>query len=705
MFSVFSEKNWLNGNAPRCATTSARIRRAVLGDAHSRPPSRLPFRLQPVPWNWESAEPKTGRKLEFRQPQAGPRSSRPADEVPRGRVVQGLHEEENPRHRVRVEYDPRTLLIHLSDEDGAGWTTDMVLVNTSEDQMNGEVRFFDQGSGSQAGSPLELGIGDGTTVAPAVEYNIPPRSFQKIATAGNATASEVPFAVNRGASFSTPGGGVTQISGWASADTVALDARLTGLEILQYRQTGVTQSEAGVLAPPLRQSGGLFVEVTDKIRSLIAIVNPNNQDVAVDFYLTDDAGTSTGSVSVTVPASGQYSAFVADAPISVPTGQARALNFNASLPVFVSALRFFTNERNDSLLSSIPIADNANVATEVVVIPDFADGAGWSSKVILVNNSDEPMQGVIQFVGQGSPTEPPQGVLVGTAVGTDTVFEYGIAPHSFYRLETNGAQDNLSLGSIYIHPSPGFGTPHTHAIIQQQAGGNTIYQTSFEGQIPATTFSFYAEAVGDFDAGKPKSTSTAIAIANPSSGVATVRLELTSFGGSTLATSSPVQIPGYGQIVFFLSQIPGMEFVKAPFQGILRLNAVSGMPVTAAAVRVLINERSDYLVTPTGPLNESAGAPGHLVFPYITDSTGYTTQFVLINGPGVANVSNRWISSAGDCTEIGFDSGGPLRGLQYSPCACDPQPKGGRGSHIPNFCGGRKAATDFSRLHRIGRRF
>ena len=82
-----------------------------------------------------------------------------------------------------------------------------------------------------------------------------------------------------------------------------------------------------------------------------------------------------------------------------------------------------------------------------------------------------------------------------------------------------------------------------------------------------------------------------------------------------------------------------MEFVKAPFQGILRLNAVSGMPVTAAAGRVLINERSDYLVTPTGPLNESAGAPGHLIFPYITDSTGYTTQFVLINAPGVSNVS------------------------------------------------------------------
>lgn len=37
--------------------------------------------------------------------------------------VRGLHEQANPRHRLRVEHDPTTLLIHLSDEDGGGWTT------------------------------------------------------------------------------------------------------------------------------------------------------------------------------------------------------------------------------------------------------------------------------------------------------------------------------------------------------------------------------------------------------------------------------------------------------------------------------------------------------------------------------------------------------------------------------------------------------
>jgi hypothetical protein len=40
-----------------------------------------------------------------------------------GRVVRGVHEESNPRHRLRVEHDAHTLLIHLSGEEGKGWTT------------------------------------------------------------------------------------------------------------------------------------------------------------------------------------------------------------------------------------------------------------------------------------------------------------------------------------------------------------------------------------------------------------------------------------------------------------------------------------------------------------------------------------------------------------------------------------------------------
>lgn len=34
-----------------------------------------------------------------------------------------LSEQDNPEHRVRVEHDNHTLLVHVSDEQGRGWTT------------------------------------------------------------------------------------------------------------------------------------------------------------------------------------------------------------------------------------------------------------------------------------------------------------------------------------------------------------------------------------------------------------------------------------------------------------------------------------------------------------------------------------------------------------------------------------------------------
>lgn len=41
----------------------------------------------------------------------------PEDDPPRT-----LHEDGNPAHRLRVEHDADTLLLHLSGEDGSGWT-------------------------------------------------------------------------------------------------------------------------------------------------------------------------------------------------------------------------------------------------------------------------------------------------------------------------------------------------------------------------------------------------------------------------------------------------------------------------------------------------------------------------------------------------------------------------------------------------------
>jgi hypothetical protein len=59
-----------------------------------------------------------------RPPRRGRRwTSFVADDAFPGRQARALHEEANPSHRLRVEHDAYTMLIHLSDEDGRSWTT------------------------------------------------------------------------------------------------------------------------------------------------------------------------------------------------------------------------------------------------------------------------------------------------------------------------------------------------------------------------------------------------------------------------------------------------------------------------------------------------------------------------------------------------------------------------------------------------------
>ena len=65
-----------------------------------------------------------------------------------GKPVRGLHEQANPAHRLRVEHDPSTLLIHLSDEDRGGWTTIAVDRATRQWAVAQETRQSDAARGA-----------------------------------------------------------------------------------------------------------------------------------------------------------------------------------------------------------------------------------------------------------------------------------------------------------------------------------------------------------------------------------------------------------------------------------------------------------------------------------------------------------------------------------------------------------------------------
>jgi hypothetical protein len=65
--------------------------------------------------------------------------------------ARALHEEGNPAHRVRVEHNRDTILVHLSGEDGLGWTdgavdraTRRAAVGESRRQLDAAREAFDR---------------------------------------------------------------------------------------------------------------------------------------------------------------------------------------------------------------------------------------------------------------------------------------------------------------------------------------------------------------------------------------------------------------------------------------------------------------------------------------------------------------------------------------------------------------------------------
>ena len=61
----------------------------------------------------------------------------------KGRAIRGLQEEGNPKHRVKVTHNGDTLLVHISDEEGKGWTTLAIDRATREWAIAQRVRQMD----------------------------------------------------------------------------------------------------------------------------------------------------------------------------------------------------------------------------------------------------------------------------------------------------------------------------------------------------------------------------------------------------------------------------------------------------------------------------------------------------------------------------------------------------------------------------------
>ena len=259
-----------------------------------------------------------------------------------------------------------------------------------------------------------------------------------------------PFSIDNrgGVSLTSAGSAETVAVGYARIRPSAAGTTPSGVAIFGFTQNGVLVSEAGVPAAAPIQQGRIFAEVNGPVNTGLAIANPNDRAATISFFFTDMDGTNFESGSFALGANEQRAQFLDQEPFNSGSSVFGTFTFISSVPISVTALRGFTNERAEFLMTTLPVAPLLSASSETIYFPHFADGGGWTTQVILVNPTDVTITGTVQFLGQGSGTTaalPVSLMLDDGSAGSS--FAYAIPQRSSRRFTTANPPGAVSLAA------------------------------------------------------------------------------------------------------------------------------------------------------------------------------------------------------------------------------------------------------------------
>ena len=318
----------------------------------------------------------------------------------------------------------------------------------------------------------------------------------------------------RGMSWTTSGGAASVQVGYGRIDIPAGSPALAGVAIFGSVSDGTLVAEASVPASTPVLGGRIYAEMRGPVNTGLALVNPNQQATSISYYFTDAEGVDFGHGVFVLGSNQQIARFLDQDPFYGPTMQG-TFTFNSSAPVAATALRGFTNERSEFLITALPVASLAPTGRQAVLIPHYADGGGWTTGVILVNPTERTIAGTVQFLDQGSETTVAAPIVLTVNGTAGSTFDYRIPQRSSMWLETSNPAGVVRVGAVRINPGAEDGAPSAQAIFSfSNAHGVTVSLAGVEPVAPATTFRLYAEASGV--PGEIGSIATGIAIHNTS---------------------------------------------------------------------------------------------------------------------------------------------------------------------------------------------
>ena len=413
----------------------------------------------------------------------------------------------------------------------------------------------------------------------------------------------------------------------------------SGIAIFQFRDSqDVLISEAGVPAAGTVLAGRIFAEVNGPVNTGLAIANPNDVLATIDFYFTDTTGTRFPSGSFELPAYEQIAKFLNQEPFNetLPDGSPvlGTFTFESSVPIAVTALRGLSNEADEFLMTTLPVAPLSSASSDTVYFPHFAAGGGWATQVILVNPTDSTITGTVGFLGPGSDTIAASPVVLTLDDGsTGSNFDYSIHPRSSQRFTTSNPSGELKAGSVRAVPDSGNAAPSGLVVFSYAPAGKTLSEAGVSALPKGSAFRVYVEASGM--PGQAGSIRSGLAITNAAATPSTVTLEVTHLDGSLAVPATTLALPPSGQIARFLDEI-----ISLPdnFSGVLRVTSTGD--VAMVALRLRVNERGELKMTTTSPSNEMDPSTSEdRFFAHLAESVGWSTQFILFSGTAGQNSS------------------------------------------------------------------
>src|SRR5262249_56800913 len=122
------------------------------------------------------------------------------------------------------------------------------------------------------------------------------------------------------------------------------------------------------------------------------------------------------------------------------------------------------------------------------------------------------------------------------------------------------------------------------------------------------------------------------ATATPDPPPAPVQFQVLYLSGQSAGSSASTTLPPNGHLAVFLNELPGFQTLPSSFRGVLY--ASSNTRISMVGVRLLYNERGDFILSTIPALADREASSGDLLFSYLVTGGGASTEFILMSaGP------------------------------------------------------------------------